>query len=44
MLIHTVRFSAELQKPRYVRVNTLKTDTESVKHELGQQFTVCSSN
>ncbi|XP_047971504.1 25S rRNA (cytosine-C(5))-methyltransferase NSUN5 isoform X1 [Salvia hispanica] len=32
--------TSELQKPRYVRVNTLKTDTESVISELRKQYVV----
>ncbi|KAG8375708.1 hypothetical protein BUALT_Bualt10G0128600 [Buddleja alternifolia] len=31
---------SELQKPRYVRVNTLKIDTEFAIRELGQQYAV----
>lgn len=42
ILDFVVCVSAELRKPRYVRVNTLKVDTEFALRELRQQYPVCS--
>ncbi|GFZ15558.1 S-adenosyl-L-methionine-dependent methyltransferases superfamily protein [Actinidia rufa] len=35
---------SDIGKPRYIRVNTLKLDSESALHELGKQYMVLSSN
>lgn len=33
-------FDADVSKPRYVRVNTLKMDVDSAVLELGKQYVV----
>jgi hypothetical protein len=35
-------YGADITKPCYVRVNTLKLDVDSALHELGKQFKVLS--
>lgn len=40
ILIFFVMLAADVSKPRYVRVNTLKMDVESAFLELSKQFVV----